>query len=173
MGGAPRERDLPMVCCLQRAKRMAIGPFLAHFEERIPLKFTDYPLHQTLTHRRCGGHYLAIFGGEERELSTGRWMATRWVLVPLTTDELADMECTPTADLRMKRPELVSQLRAEQWLWLTEGSDRGVGRWGPSMPNVRGVGALPASNWPLLTEGLAPISRGVSVQEVFHDPLPR
>jgi hypothetical protein len=162
-----------MACCLQRAKRMAIGPFLAHFEERMPLKFTDYPLHQTLTHRRCGGHFLAIFGGEERDPATGSWLATRWVLIPLTTDELADMECTPTNELGVRRQELVPQLRADQWLWLTEGSERGVGKWGPPLPIVRSVGALPASAWPLLTEGLAAVSRMASVQDVFYDPLPR
>ena len=162
-----------MACCLQRAKRMAIGPFLRHFEERMPLKFTDYPLHQTITHRRCGGHFVAIFGGEEREPGTGRWLATFWVLIPLTTDELADMECTPTADLRARRQELVPHLRADQWLWLSEGADRGVATGSPPLNNIRVIGTLPSSAWPSLREGLVAASRGASVQEVFHDPLPR
>ncbi|HEY8284329.1 MAG TPA: hypothetical protein VIJ28_08070 [Chloroflexota bacterium] len=162
-----------MACCLQRAKRMAIGPFLSHFEERMPLKFTDYPLHQTVTHRRCGGHFVAIFGGEEREPGTGRWLATFWVLIPLTTDELADMECTPTADLRARRQELVPHLRADQWLWLAEGADRGVAKWSPPLNNIRVIGTLPPSAWPSISEGLTAVGRGASVQGVFHDPLPR
>src|SRR5260370_25988823 len=92
-----------MACCLLRAKRLAIGPFLAHFEERMLLKFTDYPLHQTLTHRRCGSYYVAVFAGEDREKGTARWIATRWVLIPLTSDELADMGGTPTAALQARR----------------------------------------------------------------------
>ncbi len=148
-----------MSCCLLRAKRLSIGPFLAHFEERLPLKFSDYPLHQTLIHRRCGSAYVAVFAGEDREKGAGRWIATRWVLIPLTSDELADMECTPTAELRAGRQGLIPTLRAEQWLWLTEGADRGVGKWSSRLSSVHTIAAQPVTAWPALADGVPPARR--------------
>lgn len=139
-----------MVCCLQRAKRLAIGEFRAHFEARVILKFSDYPLHQTVSHRRCGGCYLAVFCGEDRDPETSRWLATRWLLVPLTDDELADMEVTPTGTLGGRRQELLSRLKADRWLWLVEGPGRGVGQWGRRVDDVKAIIALPASEWPIL-----------------------
>lgn len=148
-----------MACCLQRAKRIAIGPFRAHFEERMLLKFADYPLHQTLSHRRCGGHFLAIFCGEDRDPQSWQWIATRWILIPLTSDELADMECTPTAVLGDRRQALVPKLRAEQWLWLTEGPERGIGQWGPKLSSVRSIAQVDPSGWPQVPTGPLPVRR--------------
>ena len=156
-----------MACCLQRAKRIAIGPFRAHFEERVLLKFADYPLHQTLSHRRCGGHFLAIFCGEDRDPQTWQWIATRWILVPLTSDELADMECTPTAMLGDRRQALVPKLRAEQWLWLTEGPERGIGQWGPKLESVRGIAQIDPSSWPQIPTGPLPVRRRSPVQAML------
>jgi hypothetical protein len=137
-----------VACCLERAKRIAIGEFRAHFEERAALKFSDYPLHQTVSHRRCGAFFLVIFCGEDRDPETWRWLGTRWLLIPLTTDELADMELTPTGTLGGRRQELVPKLKAEQWLWLSEGPERGVGQWGPRVESVRAINAIPAKAWP-------------------------
>jgi len=144
-----------MGCCLQRAKKLAIGEFRAHFAARVILKFSDYPLHQTVSHRRCGGCYLAVFCGEDRDAETWRWLATRWLLVPLTDDELADMELTPTGTLGSRRQELLSRLKSDRWLWLVEGPGRGIGQWGPRVNDVKAIIALPASAWPVLPEGSA------------------
>lgn len=142
-----------MACCLERAKRIAFGPFRAHFEERILLRYADYPLHQTLTHRRCGAHFLAVLCGEDRDPVTWRWICTRWILIPLTSDELADMEYTPTATLGGRRQTLIPTLRAERWLWLTEGPERGAGRWGERLSSVRAISRLDAAVWPTIPDG--------------------
>jgi hypothetical protein len=142
-----------VACCLQRAKRMAIGEFRAHFEERTAMKFSDYPLHQTVSHRRCGGCYLAVYCGEDRDPETWRWLATRWLLIPLTDDELADMEVTPTGTLGSRRQELVPRLKAQEWLWLTEGPERGVGQWGSRLDSVKAITMLPAARWPAVPDG--------------------
>jgi len=141
-----------MTCCLLRAKKLAIGPFYAHFEERLLLKFADHPLHQTLTHRRCGAPFVSVFCGEERDSATGAWLSTRWILIPLNNDELADMELTPTAILGERRQGLIPILRAEQWFWLTEGPDRGIGVWGARLPNLKAITGLPPGDWPHLVQ---------------------
>jgi hypothetical protein len=127
---------------------MAIGEFRAHFQERVSMKFSDYPLHQTVSHRRCGGCYLVIFCGEDRDPESCQWLANRWLLIPLTNDELADMEVTPTGTLGSRRQELVPKLKAEHWLWLVEGPGRGVGKWGPRVDSIRAITALPSTAWP-------------------------
>jgi hypothetical protein len=152
-GGRPVLKGGLVTCCLQRAKRMAIGEFHAHFEQRLAMKFSDYPLHQTVSHRRCGGFYLVIFCGEDRDPETWRWLATRWLLIPLNTDELADMEVTPTGTLGSRRQELVPKLKAEQWLWLTEGPERGLGQWGPRVESVQAISMIPAAAWANLPNG--------------------
>lgn len=142
--------EQPVTCCLQRAKRIAIGEFRAHFEARVSMKFSDYPLHQTVSHRRCGGCYLAVFCGEDRDPESWRWLTTRWLLIPLTDDELADMEVTPTGILGTRRQELLPSLKADRWLWLVEGDGRGVGQWGSRVDDVKAIMALPPSAWPAL-----------------------
>jgi hypothetical protein len=149
-------KGMPVPCCLQRAKRLAIGEFRAHFDERVTMKFSDYPLHETVSHRRCGGCYLSIFCGEDRDPETWQWLATRWLLIPLTDDELADMEITPTGTLGGRRQELVPRLKAREWLWLTEGPERGVGQWGPRVSNIKQITELAAKEWPTVPAGPLP-----------------
>lgn len=137
-----------MPCCLKRARRFAIGPFTAHFEERALLKYLDHPLHKTITHRRCGASFLAIWCGEDRDLDTGSWLATRWALVPLTDDELADMELTPTEVLGNRRQSLVPILRADEWIYCTEGLERGEAVWGRRLAGIDALLGEPISSWP-------------------------
>ena len=127
---------------------------------RLPRPFRGTPatqvrrssLHETLTHRRCGAPFLALWCGEEREPESNSWLRTRWVLIPLTDDELADMECTPTAILGDRRQKLVPTLRAEQWLWLTEGPERGEGRWRAPLAGVAALSQLPTTEWPTVPD---------------------
>jgi hypothetical protein len=158
-----------MACCLERAKRIAFGPFRAHFEERILLKYADYPLHQTLTHRRCGAHFLAVLCGEDRDPATWRWISTRWILIPLTSDELADMEYTPTAVLGGRRQSLIPSLRAERWLWLTEGPERGAGQWDERLSSVRAIAGLPPDAWPQIPDAPVPAPRHGSPEAALPD----
>ena len=69
-------------------------------------------------------------------------------LVPLTDDELADMELTPTEVLGNRRQSLVPILRADEWIYCTEGLERGEAVWGRRLAGIDALLGEPISSWP-------------------------